>query len=84
MFRLQSNEKTEFISGHGPVCSIKELKEYRDLLSTIRNNVETLTRENRKLDEILKDTKTKIPFETKYADNFIEQVYRSVKKHLSN
>lgn len=46
--------------------------------------METLTRENRKLDEILKDTKTKIPFETKYADNFIEQVYRSVKKHLSN
>jgi cyclase len=81
---LESNEKTKFIPGHGPVCSIKELKEYKDLLSTILNNVEILTRENRKLDDILKDTKIKIPFETLDADKFIEQVYRSVKKHLGN
>jgi cyclase len=80
---LQSNEKTKFIPGHGPVCSIKELKEYRELLSTIRNNIETLTRENRNLDEILKDTKPKIPFETENADNFIGQVFRSVKSHIS-
>jgi glyoxylase-like metal-dependent hydrolase (beta-lactamase superfamily II) len=81
---LHSNENTKFIPGHGPVCSIRELKEYRDLLSTILNNVETLTRENRKLEEILIDTKSKIPFETKDADKFIEQTYRSVKRHLSN
>jgi glyoxylase-like metal-dependent hydrolase (beta-lactamase superfamily II) len=80
----QSNEKTKFIPGHGPVCSIKELKEYRDLLFTIQNNVETLTREKRNLDDILKSTTAKIPFETEDADNFIEQVYRSVKRHLNN
>jgi cyclase len=80
----QSNEKTKFIPGHGPVCSIKELKEYRDLLFTIQNNVETLTRENRDSDEILKNTTTKIPFETEDAEQFIKQVYRSVKRHLNN
>jgi cyclase len=88
---LKSNEKTKFIPGHGPVSSIKELKEYRNLLSTVRDNIEALTRENRKIDEIIKDTNMKIQYKNKgietyiagWDDKFIEQVYRSVKRHLS-
>jgi hypothetical protein len=41
---LLSNDKTKFIPGHGLVCSIKELKEYRNLLSIIRDNVEAQVR----------------------------------------
>jgi len=81
---LLSNDKTKFIPGHGLVCSIKELKEYRNLLSTIQSNVEAQVRENRKLNEIIKDTKIKIHYENKGGDKFIEQVYRSVKRHLTD
>ena len=80
---MQSNENTRFIPGHGPVGSRKELQEFRNLLSTIRDNVEAMYIENRTIDEIIKDTKIKIPFEAKDADKFIEQTYRSVKRHLS-
>jgi len=79
---LQSDEKTKFIPGHGPVCSKKELQEYKEFLAIIRDNVEMLTRENRKLDEIIRDTKVKIHSESLDADEFIKRVYRSAKVHL--
>lgn len=79
---LQSTEKTRFIPGHGPVCSKKELQEYKEFLAIIRDNVEMLTRENRTIDEIIKDTKVKIHSESLDADEFIKRVYRSVRIHL--
>jgi glyoxylase-like metal-dependent hydrolase (beta-lactamase superfamily II) len=81
---LLSNDKTKFIPGHGPICSIKELKEYRNLLFTIQDYVEAQVRGNRILVDIIKDTKIKIQYENKGGDKFIEQVYRSVKRHLAN
>ena len=79
---LQSGETTKFIPGHGPVGSKKELQAFRDLLSTIRDNVEELFKKNKDLNEIIKDTKIKINNDSSEADRFIEQVYRSVKKHV--
>lgn len=79
---LISNEGTKFIPGHGPVCTIKELKDYRDLLLLIRDNVEMKVKENYKLEDIIKDTRNKIHYENNSGDKFIEQVYRAVKKHL--
>jgi glyoxylase-like metal-dependent hydrolase (beta-lactamase superfamily II) len=77
----QASDKTRFIPGHGPVCTKKELQEYRDLLTTVRDNVVKLYREKRKLGDIIKDTQIKIHYENKGGEKFIEQVYRTVEKH---
>ncbi|HLF33175.1 MAG TPA: MBL fold metallo-hydrolase [Cyclobacteriaceae bacterium] len=77
----QASDKTRFIPGHGPVCTKKELQEYRDLLVTVRDNVVKLYREKRILGDIIKDTQIKIHYENKGGEKFIEQVYRTVEKH---
>ena len=77
----QSNEKTKFIPGHGPVGTKKELQTYRDLLATIRDNVVNLYRKKRKLEDIIKDTQLKIHYQNNDGVDFIAQVYRTVEKH---
>lgn len=42
---LMSDDKTKFIPGQGPVCSNKELEEYRNLLKIARDNGEQWLRE---------------------------------------
>ena len=78
---LQASEKTKFIPGHGPVCTKKELKEYRDLLIIVRDNVLKMYREKRKIEDIIKDTQIKIHYENRGGEKFIAQVYRTVEKH---
>jgi glyoxylase-like metal-dependent hydrolase (beta-lactamase superfamily II) len=80
---LMSDDKTKFIPGHGPICTKKDLEEYKGLLRLIRDNVETMVNANYKLDDILNDTRSKINYKNKSGDKFIEQVYRAVKNHPS-
>jgi cyclase len=80
---LMSDDKTKFIPGHGPLCTKKELEEYKNLLTLIRDNVETMVKGNYNVETILKDTRDKIHYENNSGDKFIEQVLRAVKNHLS-
>lgn len=77
----QASEKAKFIPGHGPVCTKKELQEYRDLLTAVRDNVVKLYREKRRREDIIKDTQIKMHYENKGGETFIAQVYRTVAKH---
>lgn len=50
----KASDKTIVISGHGfPVCNRAELKEYRDMLVAIRDNVARLKRQERSLDAVV-------------------------------
>ncbi len=77
----QTGETTKFIPGHGPVASKKELQEYRDLLTSVRDNVVKMYRQKAKLEDIIKDTLVKIHYEKEGGEKFIAQVYRAVEKH---
>jgi glyoxylase-like metal-dependent hydrolase (beta-lactamase superfamily II) len=77
----QASEKTRFIPGHGPICTKKELQEYRDLLAAVRDNVVRLYREKQKVEEIIRDTQIKIHKEDRGSKDFIAQVYRAVERH---
>jgi hypothetical protein len=47
-----TTDKTIIIPGHGqPVSNKSELQEFRDMLVTIRDNVATLKKQGRSLDE---------------------------------
>lgn len=80
---LMSDDKTKYIPGHGPICTKKELEEYRNILKIVRDNVETMVKANYELKVILKDTRNKIHLENNSGDKFIGQVYRAVKNYLS-
>jgi glyoxylase-like metal-dependent hydrolase (beta-lactamase superfamily II) len=77
----QTSETTKFIPGHGPVSSRKEMLEYRDLLTSVRDNVVQLYRKKATLEYIIKDTQKRIHYENKGGQDFIAQVYRAVEKH---
>ena len=50
----KATEKTIVISGHGaPVCNRADLKEYRDMLVAIRDNVARLKKQERSLDAVV-------------------------------
>ena len=46
-------DKTMVIPGHGPVGNKAALTEFRDMLSTIRNNVAVLKKQGKSLDETI-------------------------------
>jgi cyclase len=77
----QTSETSKFIPGHGPVATRKEMQEYRDLLTSVRDNVVKMYKAKAKLEDIVKDTQTKIHYEREGGDKFIAQVYRAVEKH---
>jgi glyoxylase-like metal-dependent hydrolase (beta-lactamase superfamily II) len=77
----RATEGTKIIPGHGPVCSKKELLEYRKLLVSVRDNVVRLFKEKKSIDQIVKETIAKIGYENRGGEGFIEQVYRSVQRH---
>lgn len=50
----KATQKTVVISGHGsPVSNRNELKDYRDMLVAIRNNVATLKKQEKSLDAVI-------------------------------
>lgn len=48
-----ANEASKIIPGHGDVCGLKELREYRDMLTNIRNKTIVLAREKKTEEEII-------------------------------
>lgn len=79
----RADDRTPFIPGHGPLCSKKELLAYKNLLASIKDEVEFLHNQNRPLAEIIKETQALL-HPNLYGvsrERFITQVYRMVKSN---
>ncbi len=48
-----TTEKTKIIPGHGPLANREDLKDYRDILLTVRNSVAELIHEENTLEQVL-------------------------------
>jgi glyoxylase-like metal-dependent hydrolase (beta-lactamase superfamily II) len=53
------NEQTKLIPGHGPLATPKDLKAFRDMLATLRDNVARLIREGKSLEDTITAAPTK-------------------------
>jgi glyoxylase-like metal-dependent hydrolase (beta-lactamase superfamily II) len=53
------NEQTKLIPGHGPLATPKDLKAFRDMLATLRENVARLIREGKSLEDTITAAPTK-------------------------
>jgi glyoxylase-like metal-dependent hydrolase (beta-lactamase superfamily II) len=70
-----SNEKTIIIPGHGnPVSNRAELREFRDMLVAIRENVAKLKRQGRSLDETV-EAKPTAAFDGKWGQFVIDPAF---------
>jgi glyoxylase-like metal-dependent hydrolase (beta-lactamase superfamily II) len=47
------NDDTKIIPGHGPLATPKDLKAFRDMLATVRDNVAKLVKEGKSADEVV-------------------------------
>ncbi|HUU96512.1 MAG TPA: MBL fold metallo-hydrolase [Phycisphaerae bacterium] len=54
-----ANDKTKIIPGHGPLSNVKELREYRDMLATVRDRVRPMVREGKSREEVIAAKPTK-------------------------
>jgi glyoxylase-like metal-dependent hydrolase (beta-lactamase superfamily II) len=76
-------DKTLIIPGHGPVARRSDLKEFRDMLVAIRNNVATLKKQGKSLEEVIA-MKPTAAFDAKWGQFVIDPkfftrlVYRGV------
>lgn len=71
----KATEKTIVISGHGaPVCNRADLKEYRDMLVAIRENVAKLKKRERSLDAVVA-AKPTAAFDAKWGQFIITPAF---------
>lgn len=71
-----STPRTKFIPGHGPVCSIKEVMEYKNLLVSITDQVAGFIKKKLTIEQIIKAVKIDENIKGVSKENFIGQVYR--------
>jgi glyoxylase-like metal-dependent hydrolase (beta-lactamase superfamily II) len=76
-----SNSETRFIPGHGPICTIKELAVYNKLLTSIKDQVVSMMKQNLSLDKIITAVKIDKDVEGMDRSMFITQAYRMALKH---
>jgi cyclase len=74
---------TYVIPGHGRVSEQMEVVDYRDMVVSVKDNVEDLVKQGKTLDQI-KATHPALAYETRYGtqpgvtDSFIEAIYKSL------
>ena len=76
-----SNNETIFIPGHGPVCTIKELAAYSQVLTSIKDQVVNMMRKGLSLEKIVNEVKIDKNIGGVDRRLFISQVYRMALKH---
>lgn len=76
-----SNSETRFVPGHGPVCSVKEVAEYRKLLVSIKDQVVNMMKKGLPLERIIKDVAIDKTIGGVDKKTFISHVYRMASKH---
>ncbi|MGH8128915.1 MAG: MBL fold metallo-hydrolase [Gammaproteobacteria bacterium] len=81
------NDKTVVIPGHGPVADKAALIRFRDMMSSVRNNVRKLINEGKTLEQIQAAHPT-AAFDAKWdghgvsAHRFVAEVYYSLQPHF--
>ena len=79
-----ANEQTIVVPGHGRLSNKKEMKEYRYMLSTVRDRVQKLVAEGKSLQKITGDKPT-ADFDKQWGnswltpDMWVELIYRGMK-----
>jgi cyclase len=78
-----ANEESKIVPGHGDICGLKELREYRDMLTTIRNKTIALAREKKTEEEIITSIEGLIKVNDSAANKkiFILHTLHMVQKH---
>ena len=76
-----SNSETKFIPGHGVVCSVQEVKAFRDLLVLILDHVKRLYKQGASIEKVLSEVKIDEKIGGFNKQNFIKHAYRMVQKH---
>lgn len=76
-----ANPQTKFIPGHGPVCSITELADYRKLLVSIKDQVSGFMKKGFTLEKIMSEVKIDEKIQGVGRKDFIAHVYRMVLQH---
>ena len=64
-----ANEETKIIPGHGPLGSVVELREYRQMLATVRDRVRAMVEQGQSRDEVIASKPTK-DLDEKWAKAF--------------
>jgi len=78
------NAKTQVIPGHGPVATIKELRATRQTWLAINQRLETMAKEGRSVEDVVKAAPTKEfdarvgPQAAQTAEGFLRQAYGGV------
>jgi cyclase len=72
---------TMVIPGHGRICDEYDVLEYRDMVTIVRDRVQDAIKRGLSLEDVKKADFT-IDFDSRYGsgDNFVEAVYKSLKK----
>jgi glyoxylase-like metal-dependent hydrolase (beta-lactamase superfamily II) len=78
-----ADEESKIVPGHGKVSGMKEMRAYRDMLTTIRNKTIQLSREKKTEEEVIQIMDTFIRQEKGISSNkdFIIHVLKMVQKH---
>jgi glyoxylase-like metal-dependent hydrolase (beta-lactamase superfamily II) len=76
-----SNSETKFIPGHGIVCSVQEVRAFRDLLVLIRDHVIRLYKEGASIEKVLTEVKIDQKIGGVNKQDFVRHTYRMVQKH---
>jgi len=78
-----ADEESKIVPGHGKVSGMKEIRAYRDMLTTIRNKTNQLAREKKSEEEIIQIMDVFIKEEKGISSNkdFIIHVLKMVQKH---
>jgi glyoxylase-like metal-dependent hydrolase (beta-lactamase superfamily II) len=78
-----ANEESKIVPGHGDVCGLKELREYRDMLTAIRNKTIVLAREKKTEEEIFTSISELIKMQDSNENKkiFILHTLHMVQKH---
>ena len=73
------NEQTKIIPGHGPLATPRDLKAFRDMLATLRENVAKLIREGKTLEQAIEAAPTR-SLDAEWGDGFLkpEQIVQMV------
>ena len=78
---------TYVIPGHGRVCDEADVVEFRDMVAIVRDRVQDLIKKGMTLEQV-KAAKPSSDYDTEYvsassfvkADQFVESIYKSLKK----
>jgi glyoxylase-like metal-dependent hydrolase (beta-lactamase superfamily II) len=78
------NDETKVIPGHGPLSNRAELKEYREMLATVKSRVSNLIKQGKTLKEVVASKPTsdfdRVPAIMMPADLFVQILFEDLSR----